>query len=128
LTKKSYWDNIIIMVEHRKTVRLKTLDRVILDGFKDKEILLKDISVTGCRVVCSNYADIKLNTRYKLEVIPDSSSKIGFFELLVETRWIKTSVNSFEIGFFILESPKGEQFRFYVDFLSLRYSRGGTVV
>ena len=108
------------MTEQRKTVRYSTLAKVIVEGVNEGETLLKDISVIGCRVECATLADIKLSTRYKLDIVPEATAKIDDFELLVEPKWTKASASSYEIGFVILESPKGEQFQRYVDYLSWR--------
>ena len=123
MTKWIYWDKIINMIEQRRTIRLLTNAKMMIEGLKEGEAILKDISVTGCRVECPANLEVKLNAQYKLEIVPESSAKIGSFGLLAESRWIKTSANSFEAGFLILESPKGEQFQNYVDYFSWRYSQ-----
>ncbi|MDR0589530.1 MAG: PilZ domain-containing protein, partial [Spirochaetaceae bacterium] len=84
------------------------------------EVLLKDISVTGCGIESTMFMDIKLNHQYKMEILPEDASKIGPFEILVEVLWIRSAGYSFDVGFAILESPKGRQFQRYVDYLSWR--------
>ena len=115
------------MTEQRKNTRYHTLARVEIEGVNEGEALLKDISVTGCCVECTAYAEAKLNIQYKLRIIPESSAKIGMFDLLVESRWIHSGSYSCEIGFFIMESPKGKAFQRYVDYLSWRYSHGNSM-
>jgi hypothetical protein len=115
------------MLENRKNNRYRTLARVKIPGILGGESLLKDLSVTGCCVESTSYADIKPNTRYKLEIIPESVAKIGGFELSVESIWIRSGGYSCEIGFSILESPKGKLFQRYVDYLAWRSSTANTV-
>ena len=124
MTKKPYWDTIATMVEQRKTMRMDTFARVVIKGHNHEEILLRDISVTGCRLECPLNTQIELNIRYLLEIIPEGKTKIDAFELIVESRWKKDCANSFDIGFFILEFTKGIQFQNYVDYLSWRYNQG----
>jgi hypothetical protein len=68
------------------------------------------------------YVDIKPNTQYRIEVSPETAADIGEFELVAESKWMRTSGYSCEIGFSILESPKGRTFQRYVDYLSWRSS------
>ena len=114
------------MFEQRKNVRYQTLAKVRIEKASEGETLLKDISVTGCRVECTAYSDIKPGTQYKLEIIPESNAKIDGFHLLVKTQWIRNADYSCEIGFTIIESPKGKEFQRYVDYLSWRNSHGGS--
>ena len=112
------------MNELRKNIRYQTLAKASIVGAKEVEILLKDISVLGCRVECTALAGIELKKQYKLEVTPENVSKIGSFDLPVETMWIRTGNYACEIGFAIVESPKGKSFQRYVDYLSWRFSHG----
>jgi hypothetical protein len=112
------------MSENRKNLRYQTLARARIEGAVEEEILLKDISITGCCVECTMYIDIKPNTQYKVDIFPETASNIGDFELLVESKWIRTGDYSCEIGFAVLESPKGRSFQRYVDYLSWRSAMG----
>jgi hypothetical protein len=112
------------MGEKRKNLRYPTLAQARIEGISGGETLLKDLSITGCCVESTTYVEIKLNTRYKIEVIPEVASGIGDFELLAESKWLHTSGYSCEIGFVILESPKGRSFQRYVDYLSWRAEAG----
>jgi hypothetical protein len=85
-----------------------------------EENLLKDISVTGCRIECSSLANMQLDTTYILEIIPEAGAKIGHFELEAKTVWIHSSGYSGDVGFQIIASPKGKLFQRYVDYLSWR--------
>ena len=115
------------MTELRKHIRYKTLAKAKIEGASEGETLLRDISITGCRVECTSYADIKPNVRYKLEVIPEDAAKIDEFELMVELSWTHTEGYSCEIGFTIAEFPKKKLFKRYVDYLAWRYSKGNSM-
>jgi hypothetical protein len=92
-------------------------------GHVGEENLLKDISVTGCRVECSSLANMQLDTTYVLEVIPEAGAKIGHFEFEAKTVWIYPSGYSGDVGFRITASPKGKLFQRYVDYLSWQEKR-----
>jgi hypothetical protein len=109
--------------EQRAHVRRRSFARVRFRGHVGEENLLKDISVTGCRVECSSLADMRLDTSYILEVIPEADAKIGRFELEVTTVWIHPAGYSGDMGFRITASPKGKLFQRYVDYLSWRDQR-----
>ena len=110
------------MEEKRGARRYQTHAEVRIEGIDKKDIQLKDISVTGCQVICPNCEEIVLNKKYKIEIIPENKAKIGLFDLVVESKWIHANGNNIGIGFSIVESPKGKQFQRYVDYLSLYHS------
>ena len=114
------------MGESRKNLRYRTLAHARIEGISGGETLLKDLSITGCCVESTTYVEIKVNTRYKIEIMPEAASNIGDFELLVESKWFRTVGYSCEIGFAILESPKGRLFQRYVDYLSWRSEAGNS--
>jgi hypothetical protein len=115
-----FYKNTDVMAENRKNNRYRTLARAQISGILEGENLLKDLSVTGACVECTTYADIKQNTKYIIEIIPEGAAKIGNFELEVETKWIRSGDYSSEIGFNIVASPKGKLFQRYVDYLTWR--------
>ncbi|GHV62969.1 hypothetical protein AGMMS49587_11450 [Spirochaetia bacterium] len=110
--------------EGRKNIRYRTLARVRIYGILEEDSLLKDLSVTGCCVECTSLADIQPNTRYKMEIIPEKAANIDKFELLVETKWVRSGEYSGEVGFAITASPRGKLFQRYVDYLSWRAATG----
>jgi hypothetical protein len=110
------------MQENRKNRRYQTLARVKISGVLEGEMLLKDLSVTGCCVECTSLLDIKPDTQYRLEIFPEGVSNIGGFDLFVESKWIRTGNYSGEVGFNIIASPKGKLFQRYVDYLAWRHS------
>jgi len=115
------------MTDQRKSVRYQTTAKVVIAGNDKADTLLKDISVTGCRVLCPTFLEIELSSRYELKITPEGNADIGAFELTVESKWIRAGSSAFEFGFFILESPKGKHFQRYVDYLSWRYSQGNSM-
>ena len=108
------------MLEKRKNQRLKTLAKVRIPGILDGESLLKDLSITGCRVECTAYSAVKPEKIYQLEIIPEQVAKVDNFTLEAEMKWIRSTGYSGEIGFNIVASPKGRQFQRYVDYLVYR--------
>jgi hypothetical protein len=108
------------MLEKRKQPRYVSLARVRIPQAGNTDILLKDISITGCGIESTMMLDLILNNPYKMEILPEAASEIGRFELVVEPSWIRAAGYSFEAGFVIVESPKGRQFQRYVDYLSWR--------
>jgi hypothetical protein len=112
------------MAENRRNLRYQTLAKARIEGAAEGEILLKDLSITGCCVECTTYIDIKPNTQYRIIVVPETAANIGEFDLMTESKWIRASGYSCEIGFSILESPKGRAFQRYVDYLDYRSATG----
>jgi hypothetical protein len=108
--------------ENRKNTRYRTLAQVRIPGVLEGESLLKDLSITGCCVECTVFVDIKPNVHYQLEIEPESAANIGNFQLVVESKWIRSGNYSSEIGFNIVASPKGKLFQRYVDYLEYRAS------
>jgi hypothetical protein len=106
--------------DNRTHTRYQTYAKVKFRGSMEHESLLKDISITGCRVECSSLADIQINANYTLEIIPEVNSKIGRFDLEVKAVWISPAGYSGDVGFAISSSPKGKLFQRYVDYLSWR--------
>jgi hypothetical protein len=114
------------MRDNRKNSRYRTLAHVRIPGIIGEEGLLKDLSVTGCCVESTSFAGIQLNTRYRIEILPESAAKIDGFELLAESLWTRPGGYSCEIGFTIIESPRGKTFQRYVDYLAWRSSAANT--
>ncbi|QQO09895.1 PilZ domain-containing protein [Breznakiella homolactica] len=110
------------MFNKRKNIRYQTLARVHLPGLFEGEAMLKDLSVTGCGIESTEFVDIKMDKKYKIQIIPEAAAKIDSFELIVEPRWIRTGEYSCEIGFYVVKSPKGKLFQRYVDYLDWRAS------
>ena len=108
------------MDEKRGDQRYETQAKVKIDGIENTDIQLKDISVAGCQVLCPGGAEIVLDKKYKMQITPETEAEIGLFDLVVESKWVRTGDYFSEIGFFIIESPKGKQFQHYVDYLSWR--------
>ena len=108
------------MLENRRDKRYRTLARARIFHVLEGENLLKDISITGCCVESTTYADIKPNTRYEMEIEPESAAQIGNFQLTVESKWVRPAGYTGEVGFIVVASPKGRQFQRYVDYLAYR--------
>jgi hypothetical protein len=104
----------------RKDVRYPSIAHARIPEIFQGEGLLKDLSVTGCCIEYTVYTDVKCNTPYTIEIIPEKAAKIGKFELTAECRWIHAGGYSCDIGFAITASPKGKLFQRYVDYLTWR--------
>jgi hypothetical protein len=109
------------MLENRKNPRYRTLARARIAGILEGDNLLKDLSITGCCVECTIYADIQPGLQYQLIIEPESAANIKDFELAVERMWIRSGGYSTEVGFGVVASPKNtKQFQRYVDYLAYR--------
>jgi hypothetical protein len=113
--------------EQRKNARYESLARITIEQLINEEFILKDISVTGCRLECPLGSKITAKKRYMLHLIPENASKIAGFSFEVESKWMRSCGSSNEVGFNITESPKGKEFQSYVDYLSWRYSKGSSM-
>ena len=107
-------------IEKRSSQRYSSIANARISTVKYGEILLKDISVTGCRLESTMQLDITEGTPYKLEIIPEKASSVDEFDIAVELIWTENGGYSTYYGFKILESPKGKLFQRYVDYLAYR--------
>lgn len=110
------------MQEKRKSTRYHSQARASIPGVFEGDAILKDLSVTGCCIEYTVQVDVKPNTQYTIQVIPEEDSGIEPFHILTECRWFRGVGSSYEIGFMIIESPKGKQFPRYVDYLTWQSS------
>ncbi|MDR2486028.1 MAG: PilZ domain-containing protein [Treponema sp.] len=110
------------MQEKRQHIRYLTKAQAGIPGIFESGGLLKDISITGCCIECTRQVNIQPNNQYTIQVSPEPNANIGKFDLLAESRWIRPKGDSYEMGFMIVESPKGKQFQRYVDYLAWRAS------
>jgi hypothetical protein len=108
--------------ENRKTTRYQTTARARIHGVFEGDALLKDLSITGCCIESTVFADLRPGVLYMVEIIPEAASSIGKFELSAEIRWLRTGEGASEAGFTITSSPSGKQFQRYVDYLVWRSS------
>jgi hypothetical protein len=108
--------------EKRKNRRYPSIARARIPKAFPGDALLKDLSVTGCCIECTMHPDVQQNSVYKIMIYPEANSKIGNFELSGECKWIRQGGDSCDIGFAVIESPRGKTFQRYVDYLSWRSS------
>jgi hypothetical protein len=106
--------------DKRKNPRFPALARVRIPEVFDGEALLKNISITGCGIESTMLLDIKPGERFRMEIICETASKIGNFEIQVESKWNRMKDCACEVGFLIISSPVGRQFQRYVDYLAFR--------
>ena len=116
------------MPEKRKNQRYKTQAQARIPNILEGENVVRDISITGC---CIEYpvieysvlTEIKPETVYQMEIMPEKNAKINNFVLEVEVKWLRSIGNSGVIGFSVVASPKGKEFQYYVDYLAYRSSQ-----
>jgi hypothetical protein len=119
-----HYNNIMLgNKENRKNRRYPSIAKVRIPGAFTGEALLKDISITGCRIECTMHVDIGENSQHSITVCPESDAGIGGFDLLAECRWIHSGGYSCDIGFDIKKSPGKKDFERYVDYLSWRHNK-----
>jgi hypothetical protein len=114
--------------ENRRHTRYRSFARVKFPDQPGGENILKDISVTGCRVECTSLMNLKPDTQYTLEMIPEAAARIGAFNLEVKPIWIRPGDYSSDVGFIIVASPKGKLFQRYVDYLAWREAHPDRIV
>jgi hypothetical protein len=108
------------MLEKRKNARFNAYALARMPRVFHGDALLKNLSITGCRIESTVFADIKPYSLHTIEIIPESASNISPFEIMAEARWIRMGEYSFEAGFLIASSPTGKHFQQYVDYLGWR--------
>ncbi|MDR0402625.1 MAG: PilZ domain-containing protein [Treponema sp.] len=106
--------------DKRKNRRYPSIARAQSPEAFSGDALVKDISITGCRVECTMRPEIGVGGTCRLNIVPEKNSGIGRFELTAECKWIRVMDYSCDIGFSIVQSPKGRAFQRYVDYLSWR--------
>ncbi|GHU39579.1 hypothetical protein FACS1894190_04960 [Spirochaetia bacterium] len=89
-------------------------------GRFDGEALLKNISITGCRLEHTVNIDVQIGSKYMMCIMPEKQADVGEFDLSVEARWVEAQSGVCMAGFSIVESPKGKLFQRYVDYLEYR--------
>ena len=109
-----------MVTENRKNRRYPSIAKAVIPKVFTGEALLKDISITGCRIECTMHVDIEENYEYAITIYPEDNTEIGSFDLMVECKWIHSGSYSCDIGFIIKKSPGKKDFERYVDYLSWR--------
>ena len=106
--------------ESRKNPRYPSIAHVRIPKMFTGDALLKDISITGCRIECTMHIEVEENSRHTITVLPEENAGIGSFDLLAECMWFHPGGDSCDIGFNITKSPGKKDFQRYVDYLSWR--------
>ncbi|MDR2729794.1 MAG: PilZ domain-containing protein [Treponema sp.] len=105
------------MIEQRLNPRYRTMGHARITGEISGELLLKDISITGCCLECTTICDIIQDKKYKIVILPEIAANIETFEIEAECRWIRSADYVTELGFLVVASPRGKGFQRYVDYL-----------
>ena len=110
------------MLDGRRSPRYRSLAHAHISNVLGGECILKNISITGCCVECTEATDVQSDAEYQLKIKPERESHIGSFELQVDCKWVRGDNASAEVGFGIVASPKGKKFQRYVDYLAYNHS------
>jgi len=111
------------MGELRNSPRYATTCHAHIDNVLEGDVKLKNLSITGCCLECSdNFDNLKPSEKHTIDIEPERASHIDDFSLEVECRWIRKKSHVCEIGFQIVGSPKGKSFQSYVDYLTYHSS------
>ncbi len=103
--------------EKRKFPRYASFAQALIKGFLG-EAVVQDLSITGIRLEFSVAIALPLEEKYVILIYPETSAQISSFEILAQPIWNRVNDNSFEVGFKIIESPKGKQFFNYIEYLA----------
>ncbi|HOJ99445.1 MAG: PilZ domain-containing protein [Treponemataceae bacterium] len=106
------------MVNKRAFPRYPTIAQARLKNLLQGEAFVKDLSITGCRLEFSAAIALSVGEIHEIEIIPEGQANVEPFELTAEVRWSLASYDSFEVGFYILRSPRGKSFFHYLDYLA----------
>ena len=106
--------------ENRKNRRYPSIAHVRIPTLFTGDALLKDISITGCRIESTMHIDIEKKSRHTITVSPEKSAGIGQFDIIADCKWFHSGSDSYDIGFDIIKSPGKKDFEKYVDYLSWR--------
>jgi len=111
------------MLDTRAFPRYASLAQARLDHIDYTMGILRDLSITGCRLEFSVAIALEIGKNYKIIIYPEEASRIAAFEIIGENRWNRAGYDAFESGFFILKSPSGKAFERYLDYLSWRANK-----
>lgn len=108
------------MFDKRAYPRYSSLAQARLESVDYATGLLRDLSITGCRLEFSVALALETGKEYRILIYPEANSRIDPFEIVGESRWNRAGYDAFEIGFFIRTSPSGKAFERYLDYLAWR--------
>jgi hypothetical protein len=111
----------------RQCSRYSAMAHALVSELIPAEAVLRDLSVTGCRLEFSAAVACGLGKLYRVTIIPEARASIETFDLDAEVRWSRSEYDAFEVGFSIVISPKGKAFLRYVDYLAYRASEGNPI-
>ncbi len=118
MKRAAYCTILNVMTELRKNVRYPSYARARVDELFAGDAVVKDLSVTGCRLEFTAAVAFSRETPCRITIVPEDKSAIDSFQIEARAQWSRASYDTFEIGFAIETSPKGKAFQRYVDYLS----------
>jgi hypothetical protein len=105
--------------ENRREPRYHTVARVCINGFEG-EAVLRNINSGGFRMESRTYAAIAVGERYDMRITPENTSNLTPFDLGVEVRWVQSTEDNFNSGFFIVDRPANGVFDKYVNYIKIK--------
>ena len=91
----------------------------VIDESQNKtEASLRDLSEHGLSIRSDNFINIEPNSSYVIAVIPEDNTKVGKFELEIESKWVKLNKLKMESGFSVLVSFNEREFKDYLEYLN----------
>lgn len=108
------------MSDKRAFPRYVSLAQARLDHIDYTLGILRDLSITGCRLEFSVAIALEIGKTYNIVIYPEETSHIDPFEISGENRWNRAGYDAFESGFFFHSSPAGKAFERYLDYLAWR--------
>jgi hypothetical protein len=120
LSLYSRYSIIQTVFQERKSKRHSSLATAFIQGVFIGGAILKDLSVSGCRIEHTVMLNVEQGKCYTINIKPEQDAKVGEFDLKVKACWVKEGNCACEAGFSIIESPKGKFFQRYVDYLAYK--------
>ena len=112
------------MHEKRISPRYHSSGHARIPGVLKDDLLIKNISITGCCLECSGNVSLpKPDEIWKVEIKPEIAAKTGKFEFEAECKWVRHTENTSEIGLTVTASPQGKSFQNYVDYIAYYQSK-----
>ncbi|GHV55438.1 hypothetical protein AGMMS49579_18310 [Spirochaetia bacterium] len=102
--------------EKRRAARYTTIAGIRINGMEG-DAVVRDINKGGFRIASRTFVAINPQEQYAMQIIPDTASGVGPFELHVEVRWIRHTESLFAAGFVIVSPPMNESLQRYVNYL-----------
>jgi hypothetical protein len=105
----------------RKDPRYPSGGQVSIAQVPNAGTIIKDVSASGLCIQSAQFLDIIPNSRYQADVIPEMDSNLDRFTINIESKWIRTKMQSSESGFVIVippGTPESLRLQEYLEYLA----------